>query len=136
MGWNTFFHSRMGPDGLKMVGWLRIFYALLIIADRLCFAMDLEFLLSPTKGVVNYRLGQLAPGLTKLMWSLFALAPDSEAFLWGLHYLGALQALLLLLGIAPRFQLACLFVNMVSFQHHNLMVWDAEDHMFKIWYVE
>lgn len=134
MSWNAFFHSRFGPEGMKLIGWLRIFYALLFLADRLCFAADLDFLLSPTHGVLNYRAAQQNPQLDEHMLTLFALAPDSEQLLWGLHYIGIVQGLLLLLGIFPKFQLIGLYVNLLSFQHHNHMLWDGEDRMFKLWY--
>lgn len=131
--WNKFFHSRFGAEGMKLIGWLRIFYAFLIIADRLCFTLDLDFLLSPTHGVLNYHVAQQNPNVEDGMLTLFSLAPDSEALLWGLHYLGIIQATLLLLGIAPKFQLVCLYINMLSFQHQNHMLWDGEDRMFKLW---
>lgn len=133
LGWNTFFHSRIGPEGLKIIGWLRIFYAVLFLGDKLCFALDLDFLLSPTHGVLNYRAAQYNPMVADGMLTLFELAPDSEALLWGLHYLGLIQGTLLLLGVAPKFQLICLYVNLISFQHQNHMLWDGEDRMYKLW---
>ena len=133
MTWNSFFHSRFGPQGMQLVGWLRIFYGFLIVADRLCLSLDLDFLLSPTHGVLNYHAAQQNPQVMPQMLTLFALAPDSELLLWGLHYLGMVQAVLLMLGIAPKFQLVCLYINMLSFQHQNHMLWDGEDRMYKLW---
>lgn len=135
MGWNTFFHSRFGLEGLKLVGWLRMFYAVLFVVDRLCMGIDFDFLFSPTHGgVLNYHIGQQNPNANVPgLWTLFALAPDSEALLWGLHYAGLVQGILLFLGVAPKFQLICLYINLISFQHHNFMLWDGEDRMFKLW---
>jgi hypothetical protein len=132
--WNSFFHGRFGADGMKLVGWLRVCYATLFLVDRLCMTWDLDFLFSPNHGVLNYHIGQQNPSAdVPGIWSLFALAPESEEFLWGLHYVGLLQGILLLLGIAPKFQLICIYINLISFQHHNFMLWDGEDRMFKLW---
>jgi hypothetical protein len=134
MSWNKFFHSRFGAAGLKLVGWMRICLGALILIDRICFLPDAEFLLSPS-GVLNFLAAQQNPLVSADQLTLFSLFPESEEFFWGLYYLGMVQAVLLMAGILPKFQLACLYVNMVSFQHHNHMMWDGEDRMFKLWYV-
>ena len=133
MTWNSFFHSRFGAQGMQLVGWLRIFYGLLIVADRLCLSLDFDFLFNPQHGVLNYHVAQQNPQMEPQMLTLLALAPDSELLLWGLHYLGLVQAILLMLGICPKLQLVCLYVNLLSFQHQNHMLWDGEDRMFKLW---
>jgi hypothetical protein len=155
--WNTFFHSRFGGDGttagerptsssmtsMKLCGWLRMAYALLLILDRLCLGQDLEFFFSPTLhhggGVLTYQIAQQNPSTTQHtgLWTLWTwIPPHSEAvWLWTFHYLALGQGILLLLGVAPKVQLIGIYINLLSFQHHNAMLWDGEDRMFKLWYV-
>lgn len=127
--WAKFFHGRLGLDGCRLAGWLRIAFALLFVLDRLLLTLDLNTLLHPQDGLVPYWLGRQTGEPN--MYSIFSLAPESATFLWTVHWIGILQGILLLLGIAPRFQLLGVYLNLVSFQHHNQVIWDGEDMMFK-----
>ena len=129
--WTKFFHGRLGREGCLFAGWLRISFALLFIADRLLLTLDIDPLLHPSKGLVPYWLGRQTQELEPNMYSIFSLAPESVTFLWMVHWIGILQGILLLLGVAPRFQLLGVYLNLVSFQHHNQVIWDGEDMMFK-----
>ncbi len=60
---------------------------------------------------------------------LFAATPTSLIHA-GLGLMLA-QSFLLLLGCWSRFQVACIFVGLVMFQHRNLMVMDGEDVVFR-----
>jgi len=44
-----------------------------------------------------------------------------------------MHGILLLLGIAPRFQLVGILINLISFQNQNGYLWDCEDEMIRIW---
>ena len=133
MGWNTFFHGRFGRKGLQLAGWMRVAYSILFVLDRIFSSYDYDYLLHPTHGVANFQVARQSPWYNENMRTLFEFFPESESFIWILHYIGLIQGVLLLLGVAPKFQAICLFINMVSFQHHNQFIWDAEDVMFKMW---
>jgi uncharacterized membrane protein YphA (DoxX/SURF4 family) len=125
---NDFFHARAGPEACVLGGWMRIGYALLFIYDRIIIGLDFEWFFSGN-GVISFEA--LDRDMHQL--SIFQLAPNSEELLWAMHYIGLLHGILLLLGIAPRFQVVCLFVNLVSFHHHNSVLYDAQDVMMRIW---
>lgn len=127
--WDSFFHKRLGTDGCLFVGWLRMAFAFLFVADRLLLTLDLDKLLSPSRGLVPYWLGQTTVEPT--MYTIFQLAPDNDAFLWAVHFIGIVQGILLFLGVAPRLQLLGVYINLISFQHHNQVIWDGEDMMFR-----
>lgn len=127
--WNNFFHQRLGSEGCRFAGWLRIAYAFLFVADRLLLTLDLETLLSPTVGLVPLKLGRTQVEANR--YSIFQLAPESDLLLWTVHIVGIIQGILLLLGVAPRFQMLGVFVNLLSFAHHNQVIWDYEDQMFQ-----
>ena len=61
----------------------------------------------------------------------FQLAPESDWLIWGVNYLCLLQGILLLLGIAPRFQCVSLVVYLASWEHQNDHAWDAQDVMLR-----
>ena len=131
--WNQFFHARVGLPQCRVAGWLRVAYATLFVLDRLLLTLDLDYLLSPSNGVLPYRLTRFHPALTAQHWTLFQLAPESDVLLWTVHVVGLLHGGLLLLGIAPRWQLFCVYINLLSFERHNYMIWDGEDEMFRTW---
>lgn len=64
-------------------------------------------------------------------WSLFFIASGREFVHMGLCVL-LVQSLLLLFGCWSRFQAACIFVWLVSFQHRNLLICDGEDAVFRL----
>lgn len=131
--WNRFFHSRVGLKQCRLAGWLRVAYATLFVLDRLLLTLDLDYLLSPSNGLLPYRLARLNPNLTAQHLTLFQLAPESDALLWTVHIAGLVHGCLLALGVAPRWQLFCVYINLLSFERHNYMIWDGEDEMFRTW---
>lgn len=129
--WDRFFHSRLGSRGCRFVGWLRVAFAVIFVADRLLLTLDIDTLLSPSTGLVPISIGRDSYGLYDNMYTVFQLAPESDVFMWIVHLIGILQGILLILGVAPRFQMIGVFVNLISFRHHNMVIWDGEDQMFK-----
>jgi hypothetical protein len=61
--------------------------------------------------------------------TMFQLAPDSNWLVWAVNYLCLFQGIILLLGIVPRFQLACLVTYLASWEHQNDHAWDSQDVM-------
>ena len=111
---------------------MRIAYAALYIADRLVIGLDFKWFFFPD-GVIPFEVARNLPDVDPNQLTIFQLAPDNELLLWTVYYLGLVQGILLLLGIAPRFQIFCIFLNMVSFHHHNYLLLDAQDVMFRTW---
>jgi hypothetical protein len=128
---NEFFHAQTGPQGCLLGGWLRIGYAFLFIMDRLLWSLELSHFfyqsgVLPTKVAQSY--SYIEPDN---MLSIFQLAPESDWLIWAVNYLCLLQGILLLVGVAPRFQLVCLVLYLASWEHHNDHVWDSQDVMLR-----
>lgn len=134
--WDSFFHDRTGVQGCRIAGYMRVGFALCFLIDRIIMLFVLDFYFSPSNGVMPFRV-------TRHNWdlvgwhqkSLFALFPESEAFLWIFAILGILQGVILLLGATQhlRFHMLCLWLNILSFRNHNTLFWDGEDDLFKLW---
>lgn len=130
--WNDFFHTRCSSATCKLGGAMRIAYAFIFLCDRLLWTLDLDFLLSPSQGLIPFEVGQ------HRVWkghqlSILSFAPDSGTFLWTVHIMSIVHGVLLLLGIAPRVQVAAIFIILVSFQNSNTLCYDGQDGMFRIW---
>ncbi|KAL7565232.1 hypothetical protein ACA910_016569 [Epithemia clementina (nom. ined.)] len=131
--WNQFFHARVDQASYQLGGYMRIAYAVIFLVDKIFWTMDLNEIFSNRFGLVPYSIGQQHSEASDTKLSLFQLAPDSDALLWTIQIVGLVQGFLLLLGIAPRFQLFGIFVHLVSFQHHNYLLSDQQDLTFRIW---
>jgi len=66
------------------------------------------------------------------MWTLFALAPQSQALPVALLIAMVASAAALLVGAAPRVAAAILFVVTLSFDHRNPLVLNSGDGLFSI----
>lgn len=64
--------------------------------------------------------------------SLLFWLPSTPAIVVGLLSVLWLQSLLLLAGCWSRFQVACIFVWLVSFQNRNPLILDGEDTVFRL----
>ena len=134
--WDSFFHDRTGIQGCKVAGYMRVGFALCFLIDRIVMLFFLDFYFSPTNGVMPFRV-------TRHNWelvgwhqkSLFMLFPESEAFLWIFSTTGIVQGAILLLGATNHLRLHMfgLWLNILSFRNHNILYWDGEDDLFKIW---
>jgi hypothetical protein len=65
-------------------------------------------------------------------WTLFDWLPHTDTVLWTCWTLVCVQAALLTLGVAGRFQAACLFVWAITFNHRNGLIIDGEDIVFRL----
>ena len=134
--WNSFFHDRTGVQGCRVAGYMRIGVALCFLIDRIIMLFFLDFYFSPTNGVMPFRVSRHHWELVD--WnqkSLFMLFPESEEFLWIFSVIGIVQGIIVLLGATTnlRFHVFGLFLNIMSFRNHNVLYWDAEDDMFRMW---
>lgn len=69
------------------------------------------------------------------LFTILSLAPESPLLYWAMHILTMVVAFLLLLGIAPRLMVILLHCCLLTFHHHNGLMWDGEDAMFRCWNV-
>jgi hypothetical protein len=131
MGWNRFFHTRAPqPRASLVAGWARVAFAFLILADRLLLTVDFQrFFID---AMMPYEASSKNEQLEK-SFSLFAVLPSTPASYYLMHLQGLVQALFLLLGVAPRIQLIGVYINMLTFHHHNALIWDGEDDMFRMY---
>jgi hypothetical protein len=129
--WTTFFHARSSPQACKLGGAMRIAFAFLYLCDRLLWQLDIDFLLSPSEGVIPFEVGQQQMG--EHQYSLLALAPQSDTWLWTIHYVSLFCGVLLLLGVAPRLQVVAIYIMMISFENSNTLCFDGQDVMFRTW---
>ena len=135
--WESFFHSRTTVDGCRIAGYIRIGFIILFLIDRIFLIKDLDYFFSPQRGILPYRVTRNNDELTDHNngWTLFQLAPESATLIWIVYYVGMIHGLILLIGITtfPRLHLLGLYINMLSFHNHNVMIWDGEDSMFRLW---
>jgi len=64
-------------------------------------------------------------------WSLFFSLPSTAGVIHVCLAILLVQSVLLTLGVASRFQAACIFVWLVSFHHRNPLICDGEDTVFR-----
>ena len=136
--WNDFFHSRTNVHSATNVfllcGRLRIAYALLLLFDRYILSYDFHtFYLTQMMPCEQYYRTTASPN-SLLCTIAGAVHPTQSPYVYyTFFYVGILNAVLLLLGITPKFQLVLLHINMLSFYNHSTLIWDGEDTMFALW---
>jgi Vitamin K-dependent gamma-carboxylase len=107
---------------------LRIGFAILLLINTSVWMLDGERWFSDA-GVLK---AETVPGLSEIpYWSVFLLSSSNVFVQFGLLAL-MLHSLLLLVGRWSRFQAACIFFWLVSFQHRNPLICDGEDTVFRL----
>ena len=108
---------------------LRIGFALLIVIQTLCVWPDAAYWYSDS-GVLKSQTAEQILG--PQAWSLLHCL-DSEPWIAQLGLLCLMiHSGLMLLGCYSRFQVAAIFVWLVSFQNRNPLITDGEDTVFRI----
>jgi hypothetical protein len=124
--WTRWWHA---PPDRRVVAALRIALGVLLLVS---FASQAEFveLWWGERGLVPRRFARaiLDPGEGSLLFLL----PRESRWLWACWALAVVQSALLALGWQARFQAACLYVWLVSFQNRNTAILDGEDGMFRL----
>ena len=64
--------------------------------------------------------------------TIFEILPQTSTVLWMCYSLALIHTVLLLLGFFPRFQAFWVFFWLWSFQHRNMMIFDGEDQLFRL----
>ena len=115
---NRFLHARTGESGIRIAGRLRVAFAILYLYDLAIMGLwTIPMFILPSTGIIPYNTAILDASLdVKNTWTLLQFFPESDFFVWFLWYVGVMHGILLLLGIAPRFQLVGIFLNLLSFQ--------------------
>jgi hypothetical protein len=127
--WNDFFYTPC--DRASDIGGLfRIAYAILMCINYALLGLDYDLFFSPTRGVMPIQYGRKT--MDPDTWSLFTLIPQTDMAYWNVYYGMMLHIVLLGLGILPRFNLLAVFLWHSSFTHHNNLLWDGEDNVFRL----
>jgi len=128
---HDFFHLRTGPHGCRLVGYMRVCYAILFLYSRSLMAYDLIFLMDPQNGVMPYRSTRYT--MDDDDYSVFKWFPHNPYVLYGLFSAGMVFGILFLLGVAPRFQAIGIFFFLYNFQNHNSILFDHQDVMMRMY---
>jgi hypothetical protein len=124
--WDRFFFARTG-DGLG--GVLRILFALVCFLNMALLAPDLELFFSES-GVMPRAAARAI--VDPDACTLFSVLPATDGVLWTVYLVMMIQLVLLGLGVWPRLQAACVFLWLTTFQHRNIIIFDAEDNLFRL----
>jgi uncharacterized membrane protein YphA (DoxX/SURF4 family) len=128
---DRFFHARTNDDhvALAIAGIMRIAYALLVLFDRFLLTLDFDFFFLSSAMPLSVSSRAYMTTSTSLLW----LAPEHTIFYWSVHVSTIILAVLLLLGVLPRFSLVGLLITMSAFWTHNDRIWDSQDNIFRLW---
>jgi hypothetical protein len=133
---HDFFHARTGPKGCRLVGYIRVCYALLFLYSMLLMTIQLNTLLGPRKGLMSYAItgeNHYRPEAVDNRWNVFRLAPESSVMLYLLFLFGLGSGVFLLLGIQPRWAAVGTYVFLHNLRAQNNFIWDHEAHMVRLW---
>ena len=130
-----FFHAPIGRNGCYIGGYMRILFATIFLYDRILMHYQYDFYYHPNTGVLSQLPNSNSVSSIENLHtlSLFTWLPrityiDDATLVWILHITGIVQGVLLLLGIMPKFQAICIYLNIVSFQHRGTnMMYDKQD---------
>lgn len=109
---------------------LRIAYACLVLIHLATLWPNAEMWFTD-QGVLSAQTATLL-GKTN-SWSLLFWLPSTALVVKICLSLMFVHSILLLLGIASRLQVACLFVWLVSFQNRNFLILDGEDTLMRLY---
>lgn len=124
--WERFFYARTDD---RLGGVLRVLFAVVCGLNMALLGLDLDLFYSEA-GVLPYEVGRAI--VDPDTWTLFSLLPRGDGAVrlaWGVLML---QLVLLGLGVWPRLQAACVFLWLCSFQHRGIILFDAEDNVFRL----
>ena len=124
--WNAFFHA---PMPTRTCGVLRIGFGLLVFVGFAVLYPDVDRWFGPD-GVLTFAASRAIIDPDTV--TIFQLFPQSSLAVHVLYGLLLVQSLCLIVGFYGRAQAACLFVLVTSFQHRNLAMFDAEDHLLRL----
>lgn len=122
----AFIHT---PVDARIIAAIRIGYAGLMLINVLCWWPDLDRWFSETGALPLAVSRQL---IDSRCLTLFQVLPADSTTLRIVYGIFVAQLLGLLVGFLPRFQAACCYAWLVSFQHRNVLIFEGEDTLFRI----
>lgn len=125
-GWQRFFHA---PCDARVPALLRICFALLVLVNLAVLLPDLDRWFTEN-GTLSTAASQAIA--RPAMWSVFWWLPSTSAVVATCYWIAVVQAALLLVGLASRFNVVCLFVWLNSFQNRNFLITDSEDVVMRL----
>ncbi|MCA9133814.1 MAG: HTTM domain-containing protein [Planctomycetales bacterium] len=123
--WDRFLFESCEPIVCSM---LRIPYAILLMIYVIIWMLDAERWFTDS-GVLRAETADRIGGYE--YWSLLFWLPSTLGVVMTCLTILLLQSLLMLLGCWSRFQAACIFMWLTSFQHRNALIVDGEDTVFR-----
>ncbi len=108
---------------------LRVAYAALLLVYVSVWSLDAVRWFSDAGVLQAETARELSPSPA---WALFNWVPATPAVVKVCLTILGIQSLCLLLGIGSRFQAACIFLWLVSFQARNPIIGDSEDKVFRV----
>lgn len=124
--WNEFFFAAFD---LELAAVMRIAYAALLLVNFTILGLDLELWFGPDNLMPFEASRAIIDSETS---SPFGWLPQSTAVLWICYGLAMMNITGLLVGWFPRLQAAGAFFWMVAFHHRNIMIFDGEDQLFRL----
>jgi hypothetical protein len=120
-----FFEER----NLEILGWVRILVSVFLLINLVNLAPNVLEFFGPH--------GPITPDAARAVIdpdviSLFYFLPASDATVVALFTLLIAQVIMLGVGIFTRFQALCVFILLTSFHHRNILIFDGEDVVFRL----
>lgn len=124
--WNAFFH---GLCDARVCALIRIGFALIVLLDLAVFFPD-RYRWFAEGGVLTADDSRriASPWAWSLLWSL----PGTETVIDCVFAVAFASALLLLVGLLPRLNAACLFVLLYSLEMRNAIIFDSQDTVIRL----
>jgi hypothetical protein len=117
------------PVDTRLAALLRVAFGLVVLASFLLSLGSVE-LLWGEEGLVPYGMSRRL--VARDLPTVFAFLPRTNAALWACFWVAVVQSVLLVLGVLPRVQAACLFVWVTSFQVRNIVITDGGDALLRL----
>lgn len=114
----------------SVIPFMRIAYACLLLIHLATLWPNAEFWFTDNGVLSNQTAISLGSDNN---WSLLFWLPNTPFVIKLCLGLMVIHSTLLLLGIASRFQVVCLFVWLVSFQNRNFLILDGEDTLMRLY---
>jgi hypothetical protein len=127
--WDEFFHSRTDEVGCKMAGLIRIAYSICAFGNIILMGLDFKDFFLPSTTLITLEAGRQS--IDQDTRTIFEILPQTDTVYWAAYWLLFTHTVLLGLGIAPRFQAVFVFFWTCMFRHHNNILYDDEDTVFK-----
>ena len=125
-GWHAFFHE---PQDTRVCAMVRIAYASLVLVHWAVLFPDLDLWFGESgvlPGTISREVAQ------PYRWSLLWHVPATSAAVHACFWIAVTHTVLLLVGLWPRLNAACLLAWLISFQSRNGFILDGEDTVMRL----